>query len=457
MVKINLPTLRRRIRTHEGGRATHAPSLAAELRRAVMACLLWEDTFYESGEAIADRIKALVPKVPAEAVAAIAVEAREQMKLRHVPLLLVREMARGPVEHRRLVAATLSRVIQRADELAEFLAIYWKDGRQPVSAQVKKGLALAFGKFDEYALGKYNRDGRVKLRDALFLCHAKPPDANGRRFTRVERKAEIEPELSDGELLFRNLVDGRLEAPDTWEVQLSGGADKRETFERLIAERKLGALALLRNLRNMTEAGVPRDLMAEALGRIDTRWVLPHRFIAAARAVPALEDMLEAPMLKCAQELPKLAGKTVVLVDISPSMDDRLSAKSDLKRVDAACGLAIIARELCSEVEVWSFSNDVKMVPPRRGFALRDAILRSQVPNGTLLGNAVSAVNKRGYDRLIVVTDEQSQDPVGAPAARGYMINVASYQNGVGYGQWTKIDGFSENVLRYVSETEKSV
>ena len=76
---------------------------------------------------IAERIAKLVPAVDPEACAAIAVEAREAMKLRHAPLLVVREMARHPT-HRGLVADTLARIIQRPDELTEFLAIYWADG-----------------------------------------------------------------------------------------------------------------------------------------------------------------------------------------------------------------------------------------------------------------------------------------------------------------------------------------
>ena len=48
------------------------------------------------------------------------------MKLRHAPLWVVREMARHD-GHKALVADTLAKVIQRADELAEFLALYWKD------------------------------------------------------------------------------------------------------------------------------------------------------------------------------------------------------------------------------------------------------------------------------------------------------------------------------------------
>src|SRR5689334_7434224 len=91
-----------------------------QLRRALMNCMLWEDQFYEDGVSIADRIKELVPAVKAEKVAALAIEAREQMKLRHAPLLIVREMARHET-HRRLVADTLERIVQRPDELTEFL------------------------------------------------------------------------------------------------------------------------------------------------------------------------------------------------------------------------------------------------------------------------------------------------------------------------------------------------
>jgi len=163
-----------RPRTHEGARAAVLTPEQA-LRRSILSCMLWEAEFYEDGVEIAGRIHELVPQVEAAKVAALAIEARERMKLRHAPLLLVREMARH-ASHRGLVAGTLARVIQRADELCEFVAIYWAGGRQPLSAQVKKGLASAFGKFDEYALAKYDRAGAVRLRDVLFLCHARPVD-----------------------------------------------------------------------------------------------------------------------------------------------------------------------------------------------------------------------------------------------------------------------------------------
>src|SRR6201996_2749747 len=240
-----------RPRTHEGAPAA-AITPEQALRRSVLACMLWENEFYESGKTIAERIAALVPQVDANKVAALAVEARTAMKLRHAPLLLVREMARHAT-HRGLVAETLARVIQRADELAEFVAIYWKSGKQPLSGQVKKGLAAAFTRFDEYALAKYDRAGAIRLRDVLFLSHAKPVDA-----------AQAE--------LWKRLIAGELVTPDTWEVALSAGKgeDKRATWERLLAERKLGALALLRNLRNMKDAHVDEKLVLNGLAAMKT-------------------------------------------------------------------------------------------------------------------------------------------------------------------------------------------
>jgi 60 kDa SS-A/Ro ribonucleoprotein len=437
MARLNLLNLNFGARTHEKAPARNI-STELQLRRSVLACLLWESQFYKDGVEIAGRIAELVPKVEPEKVAALAVEARERMKLRHAPLLLVREMARHAT-HRGFVAETLARVIQRADELAEFVAIYWKDGRVPLSAQVKKGLAAAFPKFDEYALAKYDRGGPVKLRDVLFLAHAKPRD---------EAQAEV----------WKRLVAGRLAAPDTWEVALSSGADKREAWERLLREQKLGALALLRNLRNIREADVAEELVLTAVASMNTARVLPFRFMAAARYAPQLEEELEQAMLKCVAGAEKLRGKTIVLVDVSGSMTAPLSRRSEMLRTDAAYGLAVLLREIGEKVAVCSFSDTLVEVPARRGFALRDAIDASQRHNSTQLGKAVDELNREhNCDRLIVITDEQAHDRVPAPKGKGYVINVASYKNGVGYGKWTHIDGWSESVVEYVRGLEQTM
>ena len=440
MSRVNTATRRLpKLRTHEGAPAART-NVRQQLRRSVMACLLWEDQFYESGVKIADRIKELAAQVAPDVLAEIAIEAREVFNLRHVPLLLVNELSKkASGREDGLVAATIARVIKRADELAELLAIYWADGgHRMVSAGVRKGLARAIQKFDEYQLAKYDRDSTVKLRDVFRIVRPKPVN-------------DVQSAL------FKRVVKRDLEVPDTWEVALTRGADKKETFTRLIREGNLGYFALLRNLRNMAQSGVDTDLVEEAIlaRKNGAQRILPFRYTAAARAVPQFEPVLDKALLKAIEEMPQFDGTTVVLVDISGSMDAKLSAKSDLTRADAAATLAAIVP---GKVRMFSFSNDVKEVPSRKGMAGVDAILRSQSHGGTYLGKAIEHINRNvPHDRLIVVTDEQSHDRVPDPVVdKAYMINVASYQNGVGYGKWVHLDGFSESVLRFIMEFERS-
>lgn len=443
-MRVNTAKNIHKIYTHEGATAKHIDA-EAQLRRSVLSCLLWEREFYEDGQDIAARIADLANHVAPEVVAELAKEARHVHGLRHVPLLLLLNLVGRPGAN---AGAAIDGTIKRADEMTELLALYWKDGRKPLAKQLQRGLASAFVRFNEYALAKYDRDGPVKMRDVMFLSHAKPKN-------------------SEQEALFQRVANQEMAVPDTWEVNLSAGGDKKETFERLLREGKLGYLALLRNLRNMTEAGCDLDLVRNAIvARKGADLVFPFRYVAAARAVPQLEPYLDQALCEAVSSGPALPGKTVVLVDVSGSMDDKLSEKSDLRRIDAGAALASV---LSGDLRVFSFSagnvrswgdnwngqNILVEVPARRGMAGIDAVLNSQLRGGTMLGQAIREANAIPHDRLIVITDEQSADKVPDPVAnKAYMINVASAKNGVGYGKWTHIDGFSEAVIRYITQTE---
>ena len=225
--------------------------------------------------------------------------------------------------------------------------------------------------------------------------------------------------------MWKRLVDDELTTPDTWEVALSSGGDKRAHWERLLAERKLGALALLRNLRNMKDAGIGDELVVSALDAMKTERVLPFRFLAAARYAPQWEAELERAMFRAVADRERLAGHTILLVDVSGSMVAPLSRRSEMLRTDAAYGLAVLLREMAEKVSVYTFSDETKRIPARRGFALRDAMESSLRHGGTRLGAALDSI-KDEFDRIVVVTDEQSHDHVPPPNGRGYMINVAS-------------------------------
>ena len=451
MARLNTGAVGPDTRTHEGTPAARLTPIR-ELRRSVLTALLWEDSFYEKGQAIAARVTALVPQCKAADVAALAVEARDHMYLRHVPLFLVRQLAKVK-GNGTLVATTLAHVIQRPDELGEYLAMYWADDKdQPLSAGSKRGLSAAFGKFSAYSLAKYDRDSVVKLRDVLRLVHATPKDTT---------QAQT----------WKQVIARTLKSPDTWEVELSAGKDKRATFERLLREDKLGGLAFLRNLRNMIASDVdPALIRARFDGPFEK--VLPFRFITAAKHAVRFEADIERAMLRCLSDLPRLAGRTALVIDTSPSMwMAKISAKSEMDRFDAAAALAILARGLCEDVRVWAFNERAHEVPSRQGFALRDA-LASTKGQASCGGLAVEAANREGYDRIIVLTDgqwhfmrpgsgyytEDSAERVSPPplTAKAYMVNVSTERTGIGYGKWVSIDGWSERIFDFIREAEQT-
>lgn len=446
--------------THEGAPA-RALTPEQELRRSVLACLLWEDGFYEDGASIAERIAGLVPKVPGERVAALAVEARSKMYLRHAPLFLVREMARHP-SHLPYVRATLASVIQRADELSEFLAIYWKDKKQPLAKSVQRGLADAFPKFNAYQLAKYNRDAPVKLRDALFLSHARPTDPRGtvsHPAPDAKSRGAARRHVEGQGAIWKQLVDGTLPTPDTWEVAISAcgkdAAKKQAAWTRLLTEHKLGAFALIRNLRNLQKSGVNDQLIRQALAAMRPDKILPFRFLAALRYAPQFAAELESAMLRNLADVEPFAGMTVVLVDGSGSMEAAISARSEMTRHDAALGVAIAARELSESCRVFAYSTKHVELPAYRGLALGEAIRHAVPCDATFMGAAVTWINQHvDYDRIIVITDEQSHDEVPGPKGTGFVINVAMHKPGVGYGPWQHIDGWSDRVLDFVRAVE---
>jgi 60 kDa SS-A/Ro ribonucleoprotein len=439
-------------RTHEGA-IVPLPSVMTELRRTASACLLFEGTFYESGQDIAKRLYDLVQRVPLLDVLRLAQDLRHVHGLRHAPLWLLNAALDHPDHnaHGDALVTVLANVCgSRGDMPGEMLAMYRKDNpKRPIAKVLQKGLATAVGSLSSYALQKYAARGAFRLRDVMFLTHPKPRD-----------KVQTE--------WFEMLAEDKLPPANTWETRLSAGANKRETWEAMLRDGTLGSLAILRNLRNMQDAGVPMGEIVNGL-RVSVERskfdILPFQFVAAARAAPLLEPEIERSMLtavlKMRDEGMKLPGHTIILVDVSGSMRGKLSEKSTLNRSDAAGAMAILLREVCEDVSVFDYNDTVHQVPARRGFALRDAF---REPGGwtatgqaaqTVLTGITRALNRQP-DRIIVITDEQSRDTLpNLPSnTKGYIMNVSSDKNGLAWGRWVTISGFSENLVKFICEVE---
>ncbi|MET4105279.1 TROVE domain-containing protein [Hymenobacter sp. UYP22] len=385
---------------NHAGAPAYTLTPALELYAAAATAGL-SNQFYEKADTRLARLRTLVAQNEPLFVARLAVYAREKLYLRSVPLVLAVELARRH-QGTALVSRLVARVVQRPDEITELLAYYAAaNGRSGpktlgrLSKQVQKGLALAFNKFDGYQLAKYDRAGAVRLRDALFLVHPRAQDD--------ARQA-----------LFDQLVADTLPTPYTWETELSAlgqetfataeerAAAFRRKWTELIGSGKLGYMALLRNLRNILEAGVPPEALAQVCATLaDARQVarskqLPFRFLAAYREVKAFEaglvnttlaalglrqnptapvlEALEAAIGHSAANLPGFGPETRVVVacDVSGSMQQPVSARSKVLLYDVGLVLGMLLQSRCHNVVTGIFGDIWKRIGLPRGQVLRN-------------------------------------------------------------------------------------
>ena len=425
------------------------------LRRSVLANLLWEDTAYADGKEISTWISELVPNVDPVKVYNLALEARKKMKLRHTPLFLAREMLRYD-SHKKYVAELLPHIITRADMISDFVSLYWKNGKAPIPHKARKGLAESFHNFDEYQFAKYDRNSNVKIRDVMFLTRPVPR-------TDEEKK------------LFKDIANRTLKTPDTWEVMLSSGMDKRKAWEKLIADRKLGGLAFMRNISNMVEAGVPSRIIAEGMKKIGTSMLLPLDYLKAYMMNGAeFRNPIEELMLRSYENLPKIPGNTLFIIDVSGSMTAKMSGKSRFERMDAAGAMAILGISQCESCKIVCTAGTYhcgmrceEITRPKSGFGIISQIrdmYHKLGGYGIFTARTLEWCRERygsnSFDRIVVFSDSQDQDRSGMrPKPFGkhnYICDVSNEKHGINYnGVWdAEISGFSEHFLTYIAACE---
>lgn len=359
------------LRNYEGEKA-YALSNELELYTATVTASL-EPTFYESANKRLARIQSLVAQCDPRFVAKLAIYTRQTMYLRSIPLVLVIELAR---HHKgdNLVSSTLNTIIQRADEITEALACYQtlnqREGIKKLnrlSKQVQKGIANAFPKFDEYQFAKYNRKTEVTLKDALFIAHPKTDDPKQ-------------------QLLFDKIVNDDLAIPATWEVALSQLG--QESFENedvkqaavkakwsdLITSKKLGYMALMRNLRNILQADVDIQTIEQVTNYLSNSKAvnhskqLPFRFLAAYQSLSEikshqatlLREALEQAVKHSAGNIPGFTPDTRLLIacDVSGSMYQTISPKSSIMLYDIGLMLAMLLQQRTDTLITGIFGND---------------------------------------------------------------------------------------------------
>lgn len=456
--------------THEGavGAARDAKS---ELFLLAVANMVGEGTFYEAGGDRDTRYADLVRQVAvADPVwtSGFLGWLRSGANMRSAALVGAAEAARAMLAAklpggRQLVAS----VLQRADEPGEMLAYWTSRYGRAIPKPVKRGVADAIGRlYNEYGLLKYDTDSKgFRFADVIDLVHptAVSPGQGTLFEYALDRRHGRGGEITglpmvDAQMLLRSraatdpgaLLDAEAlkRAGMTWEDALSlvgSKVDKAQLWSALIPT--MGYMALLRNLRNFDQAGVPDEVAERVAARLsDPEQVakskqFPFRFYAAYNAVGSLRwgHALEKALKASLANVPELDGRTLVLVDQSPSMWPGYGMKQqhrDIINADLArlFGSAIALR--AADANLVGYGGDSREVPFRKGDAVLTVMGRFQQINATDTFGAI-ARHYNGHSRVVIVTDEQNQagryrsiDEVLPRHVPAYVWNIGGYQVG---------------------------
>lgn len=425
------------------------------LRRVTLSNLLFESDYYQSADEIMKQMEDLCYKVEGEKIIQLAIECRFEQKLRHTPLwllILAHEI------HGISIKDAIVKIANRPDMLMDLLQMLKvRNGSYKMSKPIKKGLAKAFDHYDEYQIAKYKKSNMdLSLVDVVNLVHPKPTAKN--------------------EKALKALVDNTLAPANTWETALSQGADKKETFERMIGEKSLGSLAILRNLRNMSEAGLSRNDIKTAISQVNSQWLTPLNFLAAQRnAVEFTADIDEAMKNCFAQE--KIKGATILAIDVSGSMGQITSSHSNFSRMDLAFAMAAVGSYIFEDlILVFTAGNDGSRQGKHmiwnnsKGLGLYDNYreIYTQLGGGGIFTYQLCEwLKEKGYakdaDRLVVISDSQDIDayyglerkPDTSPYKTSYIIDISTHTHGIKTGNWTaEINGWSDKVFHYIKALE---
>ncbi len=445
--------------THEGAPG-YARDAKSELFVLAVATMVGEDTFYEDAAVRDERYEALVAQVAVDDpqwIVSFIGWLRTGANMRSASLVAALQAAKAMVMaglpgSRQMVAATL----QRADEPGEALAYWMQRYGRAIPKPVKRGIADATRRlYTEFALLRYDTAGvGFRFGDVVDLTHPVPTAAwqgdlyawsLARRHKREQAcptsltmciaNARLRAEAAENPRVLLD-VQALRAAGMTWEDALSlagSTVDKAQLWTALIPT--MGYMALLRNLRNFDDAGVS-DAVAEQVAKrlADPEQVavsrqFPFRFLAAYRATRSLRwaQALERALHASLANVPALTGNTLILVDLSGSMDSSTGGRqSDLTRADAAkvFGSALALRT--NPTLVWFDTNSGRVAVPKGVSLLKLVDSFPRAGGGTQTAQAVRRWYA-GHDRVVIITDEQAHYTGDANVAAGVPDHVPVY------------------------------
>jgi hypothetical protein len=403
--------------TNMAGGKAYQQSPKLELVNLILSSFLAND-MYRDEKAIQRRIGELVKLIPEkDFVAKAALFARNEFGMRTMSHLVA-----GEIASQNLASGTewgrhfFNAIVHRLDDMMEILSYYF--GENPNHAlpnALKSGFASAFNRFDAYSIAKYKGANRsVKLVDVVRLVRPKPTAKN----------AEA----------LKGLLEGTLKNTETWESKISASGKvegekakseaRAEAWSDLLKAKKLGFLALVRNLTNIANDtddatfALALDLLKDR-DQVVKSLILPFQLYIAykviegesrikntnrrARVLDGLSFAVDAALAN----IPKMKGKTLVAVDISGSMAAVVSTQTELQCVELAT-LFGVALAKANGADLMLFNISHTMVPVMQSKSVVDQTRQyAHTAGGTSFKAIFAGAGTTKYDRIFVLSDMQ--------------------------------------------------
>ena len=455
--------------TNISGHEAYALDYKVKLATMALTTMLGEPKSYGDNTDELIKIAEQVSEHDGEFVAKLAVWARCEGNMRsvsHALLSAVSHVNHGTTYVRKAVRRVAS---TRGDDGIETLATYKALYGKPWPHAVIRGVGDALHEMSPKAVGKYRLENReLKLRDALRICH---PSPKGQR-------------QSDA---FKALVDGELKATTGWRTEVQGGHNDAETWDQLLAKGQLGYMATLVNLRNIIKAGANVDAALDMIANPDEvrrSRQLPFRFWTAYKtlaneglATTKVTRALDSALIASCDNVPRLPGRTAVLIDVSGSMSSRVSRNNDARCVEVASLLGAMFTHISDDAWVAVFSNGAQAVPITGTSIISDVGMIPFLWGGTdmLAGFELLCNSKFDADRVVVLSDNEVNGTswYGRSGTVAVQKGLSDYRRKVGHDVWChaidlqgygtaqfagpKVNimaGWSDKVLDFVSKVE---
>lgn len=458
------------------GHAAYVMDDKTKLATMALTTLFAEVKYYgDNSQALIALAENLCRQGEGAYVAKLAVWARTKGNLRtvsHALAAVVAHECSGEGFVRPMVRTIAS---QRGDDGTEMLAahaaLYGSKVRWPHALQ--RGVRDALEQMGAYQIAKYQSAHReFKMRDTLRICHPVPRDAEA-------------AEAMDA------CVEHTLAVPKGWETELSERGNTAEVWNELLAEGRLGYMAVLRNLRNIITSGAD---VAPALGILGNPSAvrrsrqLPFRFYSAWRELKAAglastrvtRTLDQALVLSC-ENVEPLLGRTAVLVDTSGSMGWCLSGRSKIVCRDTAAVLAALLTHISDDAWVCRFDTTASPLAFTGTSVLADIEAVPAAGGSTDMAAGFDCLMESGFDadRVVVLSDNEVNGRSWMTYDYGYKAiqsKLDQYRAKVGHDVWchaidlqgygtqqfigAKVNimgGWSEQVLRFVAQAEQGL